>query len=221
MEFNPRRRRTVLSVTFGLILIAVILALIAPEEATLGSYIKLIYIHAAVTWVGMVMFVASGLLALLFLLSKLASGKSKGVSGPSARDSLVTWSSASQATAIIFWLTSVSIGSFAAYLTWGGSWWEEPRLRVALFILVLAVAMYQLGRMLSDKLTRAVLNLSLPASAALLLFATGKLVHPNNAFAKSDSFEIKLFAGLIALVFVFVAINSTILFNIKLRGEGT
>lgn len=217
MELNPRRRRKVLLVTFGLILIAIILALIAPEEKTLGSYIRLIYVHAAVMWVGMLMLILSGLLALLSIVRALLSRRPKN---PLAKDALVDWSSASQLTAIHFWLASISIGSIAAYLTWGSHFWSmEPRLHVTLFILILSFAIHKLGQMVSDKLMRGVLNLSLPVSAILLLTATGKLVHPNSAFARSDSFEIKLFAGIITLVFIIVAVSSTMLFSAKLRGR--
>jgi len=211
MEFNPRRRKTVLFVTFGLILLAIILALIAPEEKTLGSYIKLIYIHAAVTWVGLAMFAASGLVALAYIINKLLIRTS------TLKESVVNWSSASQATATVFWLASVTVGSVTAYFTWGSSFWVEPRLQVALFILVLAFAVYQAGQMVSSRLLRAVLNLGLPVSVVLFLSATGKLVHPNNAFARSDSSEIKLFAGLITLVFLTVAINTTILLKDRLQ----
>lgn len=211
MEFNPRRRKTVLFVTFGLILLAIILALFAPEEETLGSYIKLIYIHAAVTWIGLVMFAVSGLLAMAYVINNLLLRRSK------EKENVVDWSSASQTTASIFWLASVTIGSITAYFTWGNSFWMEPRLRVALFILVLAFAVYQAGQMVSNTLLRAVLNLGLPVSIVLFLSSTGKLVHPNNAFARSDSPEIKLFAGLITLVFLTVAVNSTVLFKDRLR----
>ncbi|HZD60079.1 MAG TPA: hypothetical protein VE439_06455 [Anaerolineae bacterium] len=217
MELNPKRRKKVLLVIFGLVSIAIILALIAPEEATLGSYIKLIYIHAAVTWVGMLMFATSGVLALLSMARMLVSRKYKD---SSAKDALVDWSSASQSTALHFWATSVLIGSTAAYLTWGPDFWSmEPRLPVALFILVLSFAVYQLGQIVTDKMMRAALNLGLPSFATLLLLVTGKLVHPNNAFAKSGSFEIKLFAGLITLVFIIVAATSTVLFNAKLKRD--
>ncbi|MEW5707208.1 MAG: cytochrome c biogenesis protein CcsA [Actinomycetota bacterium] len=204
MIHNSKRRIKVLLVTFGLVLLAVILAFIAPEEKTLGSYIRLIYIHAAVTWVGLALFAASGLLGVLYFIVFLVQSKSKA---EQARDVLIRWSSASQSTAIIFWTASVVLGSFAASLTWGGNWWIEPRLRIAAFILVLALVFYQLRLTIADKRIWAGLNFSLPAVALILLKTTGKLVHPNNAFAKSDSIEIKVFAALITLVFIAVAFN--------------
>jgi len=215
MVLNPKRRRKVLFVTLGLIILAVILALVAPEEKTLGGYIKLIYIHAAVTWVGMLMFVVSGVLALAALV---LTPFPRNISSKVDDTSIVDWSSAAQRTAIDFWATSVIVGSIAAYFTWGSLFLRmEPRIQVALFILILGFAISLLGEMFSAGAVRAALNLALPVSGVLLLSSTGKLVHPNNAFSNSESFEIKLFAGLIAFVFLIVAINSTVIFNSRFR----
>lgn len=197
MEFNPKKRKQALLAIFGLILLAITLALVAPEEETLGSIIKLIYIHAATTWVGLLMFAISGVLALLFFV------------GRKSQANILSWSSASQLTATIFWMGHVTLGSVAAYLSWGPGWWVEPRLRVALFILVLSFTAFQVRKTINSKAQAALLNLSLPVAAFGFLAATGKLVHPDNAFAKSDSAEIKLFAGLITVVFLAVSYLST------------
>jgi MFS family permease len=208
MELNPRRRKKALLITFGLIILAIVLALVAPEEKTLGNYIRLIYIHAAVTWVGMAMFAISGLLGLFYFAGLLIP------SGPFAKKvtGILTLSSASQSTAVLFWTASVIMGSYAASFTWGGRWWIEPRLRVAVIILLLAVVAFILRSIAQSAPVQAGINFGLPVVSVLLLVKTGKLVHPNNAFATSDSFQIKLFVGLITLVFVAVAVNSTRLF---------
>ncbi|NCO65184.1 cytochrome c biogenesis protein CcsA [Candidatus Aquicultor secundus] len=208
MELNPGRRKTALLITFGLIILAIVLALVAPEEKTLGNYIRLIYIHAAVTWVGMAMFAISGLLSLFYFAGLITR------SGPLAKKTtnVLHLSSASQSTAILFWTASVIMGSYAASLTWGGRWWTEPRLRVAVIILLMAIVAFILRLIVQSAPVRAGINLGLPVISVLLLTKTGKLVHPNNAFARSDSFQIKLFVGLITLVFIVVAINVTRLF---------
>ncbi|WP_461373275.1 hypothetical protein [Candidatus Aquicultor sp.] len=215
MELNPGRRKTALLITFGLIILAIVLALVAPEEKTLGNYIRLIYIHAAVTWVGMAMFAISGLLGLFYFAGLLTR------SGRLAEktSSILAISSASQSTAVLFWFTHITIGAYAASLTWGGRWWTEPRLRVSSIILLMAVVAYLLRLVTESKSLQAGINLGLPVVSVLLLTMTGKLVHPNNAFANSDSSQIKLFAGLITLVFVPVAINVTRLFIAGLKDK--
>ncbi len=216
MESNPRKRKIALLATFGLILLAVILALIAPEEKTLGGNIRLIYLHAAITWVGLIMFVASGLLGLLYFIGFLAPGKS---AIQSIKDTLVTWSSAGQSTATIFWVGHLTLGAIGAYVIWGGTWWHEPRLRVATLILLMAVVTVLVRSMVENKSLWAALNFGLPALAFLLLLKTGKIFHPNNAFAASDSFAIKFFAGLITLVFIVAALALMSVFTSMLREQ--
>ncbi|MEW6172465.1 MAG: cytochrome c biogenesis protein CcsA [Bacillota bacterium] len=217
MRFTGNPRKKSFLALLALILSAVVLALIAPEEKTLGQYIRLIYIHAAVTWVGLSMFAVSGVFALLSFMAALAPEKEKA---QKAKDLLIDLSSAGQSTAIVFWTASAALGSVAAYLTWGGNWWIEPRIKVALFILILALFIYQLRQMTGKKFLIAGLNLSLPLLILLLLSVTGKLVHPHNAFTQSDSIRMKLFAALITLVFVVAAANCLYLFFTRQRLRG-
>ncbi|MEW6184001.1 MAG: hypothetical protein AB1500_12655 [Bacillota bacterium] len=209
---NTRKRSYAISI--ALILFAVALALLAPEEQTLGRYIRLIYIHAAVTWVGLSMFGLSGVFAFLSFFAGLRPDKAKG---QNLKDILTDLSSAGQSTAVLFWAASVALGSVAAYLTWGGNWWIEPRIKLAVFILILALFIYQLRQMTGKSSLLAGLNFGLPLSILLLLSVTGKLVHPHNAFAQSDSVRMKLFAALITLLFVSAAANCLYLFFSRQR----
>ena len=55
-------RKYAIPITLGLLVLAILLVSIAPEEAKLGKYIRIIYIHAAVVWVGLASFILSGIL---------------------------------------------------------------------------------------------------------------------------------------------------------------
>jgi hypothetical protein len=213
MDFKSRMRKNAIPVTIGLLVLAIVLVLIAPEEKTLGSTIKIIYIHAAVVWVGLISFVLSGIFAALFFIT----GSDKTSKGEQLKSRMLFRSSGIQLTAIIFWTTSVIVGSIAAYITWGGNWWIEPRLKMAVYILAMAVVAYQVREIVKSDAVRAAVNLGLPVSVFFLLAITGKLVHPSNAFAQSESLLIKVFAALIAIVFAGIAINITPLFISKAR----
>jgi hypothetical protein len=210
-------RQHAIPVTIGLLLLAVVLALIAPEEKILGSAIKIIYVHAAVTWVGLASFILSGIFALLYFFTN----SNKDNAGETAKSRMLYRSSGIQLNAIIFWTASVTIGSIAAYITWGGNWWIEPRLKMAVYILAIAIVVYQVRELVKSEVAKAAVNLALPASVFTLLAVTGKLVHPNNAFAKSGDVTIKIFAGLITIVFICVAFNITPLFISKARREAS
>jgi hypothetical protein len=183
------------------------------KRQTLGSAIKIIYVHAAVTWIGLASFVLSGIFALLYFLTS----SNKNSTGGTAKSTMLYRSSGIQLNAIIFWTASVTIGSIAAYITWGGNWWIEPRLKMAVYILAIAIVVYQVRELVKGEAMKAAVNLALPASVFTLLAVTGKLVHPNNAFAKSGDVTIKLFAGLITIVFACIAFNITPLFISKAR----
>jgi hypothetical protein len=213
MDLKSRMRQYAIPVTIGLLLLAVALALVAPEEKTLGSAIKIIYVHAALTWVGLVSFALSGIFALLYFLT--SSGKDNA--GETTKSKMLYRSSGIQLNAIAFWTVSVVTGSIAARITWGGNWWIEPRLKMAVYILAIAVVIYQVRELVKSEAIKAAVNLALPASVFTLLAVTGKLVHPNNAFAKSEDVTIKLFAGLITIVFACIAFNITPLFISRAR----
>lgn len=207
MALDPKRRIKALSATFGLIILAVTLAFFAPEEKTLGSNIRLIYLHAAVTWVGLILFIASGLLGLLYFVGSIFPGE-----GSRFKNSMANWSSAGQTTATLFWVAHLTLGAIGAYIIWGGTWWDEPRLKIAALILLMAIVTLLIRLMVENKSLWAGLNLTFPILTYLLLWKTGKLFHPDNAFAASDSFSIKLFAALITLTFILVAITAMRLF---------
>ncbi|MHB0977092.1 MAG: hypothetical protein ACYC1U_07840 [Candidatus Aquicultorales bacterium] len=176
---------------FAFIALALELALIAPQEQILGGYIRLIYIHAAVTWVGLILFVAAFVAGVVYLVAP--------------RLVKVNWAEAVFGNAMFFWAASTVIGTIAAYLTWGDAWYMEPRTRMALIILVLALVAFISGPMVQNDKLRIGMQAAVPVVVYLLLLVTGKLVHPNNAFVKSDSIELKLFALIITIVFAGVA----------------
>lgn len=178
---------------FAFISLAVTLALVAPQERILGGYIRLIYIHAAVTWVALALFAASFISGATHL--------------PAAEKAPARWADAFFGNALYFWGASSFIGSIAAYLTWGEAWYLEPRTRMAFIILALALVVFTAGPMIKREVLRVALQTAVSAVIFLMLALTGKLVHPNNAFLKSDSLEIKIFALVIMLVFAGVAVQ--------------
>lgn len=175
------------------IALAVVLALIAPQEKTLGGYIRLIYIHAAVTWIGLALFAISFFAGAGHLINNKLIG--------------ANWVDGFFGNALYFWTASSVIGSVAAYLTWGPAWYMEPRSSMALEILVIAAVVFLLGPLFKKDALRVAVETAVPAVVFLMLGLTGKLVHPNNAFVTSDSFEIKLFALIITVVFAGVAVQ--------------
>ncbi len=101
-------------------------AFLAPIEKTLGSNIRLIYVHAAWVWTGKLAFGLSaiaGLLALVFF----------------TRKKLVHLSRAIAYTALFFWLTYLPMSLIVMQVNWGGFFFDEPRWRVPLLLGIIAI----------------------------------------------------------------------------------
>ena len=104
-------------------LIAIVLmALIGPQEQTLGSNVRLVYLHGAWVLTAEIAFLAAGILGVI----ALASRKSK----------LYAWSRALGITGIIFWITYLPLSLWAMQANWNGLFLAEPRFRLALVFAV-------------------------------------------------------------------------------------
>jgi hypothetical protein len=99
-----------------------LLALLGPEEQSLGANVRIVYLHGA--WV---------LTAeLVMLMAALA-----GLIGLSTRrQTLHDWSAALGRTGIFFWVTYLPLSLWAMQSNWNGLFLAEPRFRLALIFAV-------------------------------------------------------------------------------------
>jgi hypothetical protein len=113
---------TLFSIT--VILIA-LLALFGPEEQSLGSNVRIVYLHGAWVLAAELAFLAAGLAGLIALVSK--------------KDLFHNWSAALGRTGIIFWVTYLPLSLWAMQANWNGLFLVEPRFRLALIFAVTGV----------------------------------------------------------------------------------
>lgn len=92
------------------ILLAILLIMLAPEDKTLGSMQKLIYLHGALIVTGLFLFSTAGLIALISLFRS---------------SSTLSFLFAFEKTAIIFWVAATIVGDVASQLVWGGILFER------------------------------------------------------------------------------------------------
>jgi hypothetical protein len=112
-----------------LILIA-LLALFGPEEQSLGSNVRIVYLHGAWVLAAEVAFLTAGLTGLLALITR--------------RKPLHDWSAALGRTGIVFWVTYLPLSLWAMQANWNGLFLVEPRFRLALIFAVTGVLL-QIG----------------------------------------------------------------------------
>jgi hypothetical protein len=106
-------------ITVGLI---ALLALFGPEEKSLGSNVRIVYLHGAWVLTAEIAFLAAALAGLLGLVLK--------------KDIFHAWSAALGRTGITFWLTYLPLSLFAMQANWNGLFLAEPRFRMAMIFAV-------------------------------------------------------------------------------------
>ncbi|HEX5839875.1 MAG TPA: hypothetical protein VFY26_18710 [Anaerolineales bacterium] len=132
---------------FLTLIVIALLALFGPEERSLGSNVRIVYLHGAWVLAAELAFVAAGLAGLIALLTK--------------REKLHAWSAALGRTGIFFWVTYLPLSLWAMQSNWNGLFLSEPRFRLALIFAVTGVLL-QLGLW--------IINSSTLTSAANILF---------------------------------------------------
>jgi hypothetical protein len=114
------------------VFVIALLTLFGPEEKSLGSNVRIVYLHGAWVLAAEVAFIAAALAGLLGLVLR--------------RDtrSVHAWSAALGRTGIVFWLTYLPLSLIAMQTNWNGLFLAEPRFRIAIIFAVTGVLL-QLG----------------------------------------------------------------------------
>lgn len=178
---------------------AVGVSMIAPSEQRLGDTVKLIYLHASVTWVALCAFAAAGLLGLVALAWR--------------SDRLSCWSTALLATATAFWTIHFALGLVTMRLAWGDWFWSEPRIRAGMLILGVSIAATLFALAAERGWMGPALSVAVVVFIVVLLTTTGRVFHPAGAIRESNSLAIKGSVLAIVLLTVAASIQTTRLFE--------
>jgi hypothetical protein len=175
----------------GLLLVWVVLA---PAETRLGNLVKLVYVHGALVWVGLVTFsVAGGLgvvaLALRYLLSRVERAH--------------VWyhgTDAAGKAALIIWTAYALSAMIVTGLTWGQVIaWNEPRVRVTGLILVAAVVLTIVTRLVAHNDFTTVVNIVMGIVPWIVVRQAEAIRHPVDPIGGSQSAAIQVYYLLIVL----------------------
>ncbi|MFA5867228.1 MAG: hypothetical protein WC891_04615 [Actinomycetota bacterium] len=177
---------------------ALVTAYLAPAEAQLGEAAKLIYLHAGLVFVSLILVTCVGILGLLYLVTD--------------KKTLFDWAKPTKAVTLIFWFIYLSSSLVAMQLTWGGIMWGEPRLLLAASIFLVLTAIFLVSLTFHAPRIIASLNVLMGASVWLLLARVPAVMHPtSNPIRNSSSSFIKLDTLLIFLFFLAAAVLSIVL----------
>ena len=115
---------------FLTVIVIALLALFGPEEQSLGSNVRIVYLHGAWVLAAEVAFFAAAIAGAIGLITK--------------RLAFHRWSAALGRSGIFFWVTYLPLSLWAMESNWNGLFLSEPRFRLALIFAVTGVLL-QLG----------------------------------------------------------------------------
>jgi hypothetical protein len=126
---------------FSFLVVVIIMAittLFGPEEKTLGTNVRVVYLHGAWVLAAEFSFLAAALAGAAGLLVRFVRRFAKW------ETTLNTWSAACGRTGIVFWLTYLPLSLWAMQTNWNGLFLAEPRFRFALNFAIVGVLL-QIG----------------------------------------------------------------------------
>ncbi|NLF12093.1 MAG: hypothetical protein GX597_09930 [Anaerolineaceae bacterium] len=184
----------------GLLLIVWVVA--APAESRLGSVVKLVYVHGALVWAGLLTFSLAGFLGLVALALRL-SGPATGRAAPWLRGAR-----SAGLAALVVWIVYVLSSMAVTGLTWG-QWiaWGEPRVRATAAILVAALALNVVVRLVDHPDLTALVQVLMGIAPWVVVSRAQAIRHPVDPIGGSTSTSIQGFYLLIVVTVIALALT--------------
>lgn len=182
----------------GVLVVIVVITLFGPEEKSLGSNVRIVYLHGAWVLTAEVAFIVSALAAALGLLSGFLPALKQH------QINFLCWSEALGRTGIIFWVTYLPLSLWAMQSNWNGLFLAEPRFRLALTFAVVGVLM-QVGLWLvGNRLFTALSNIAYIIVLRVVFANAANIMHPppSPIFNSGNYYIISFFVGLNLLTWV-------------------
>ena len=146
------------------VLLIGLMALFGPEEQSLGSNVRIVYLHGAWVLTAEIAFLTSALTGLAGLLAR--------------KDGFHAWSAALGRTGIFFWVTYLPLSLLAMETNWNGLFLAEPRFRLALTFAVTGVLL-QVGLwVINQKWLTSLANIAYFIVLRVVFATAQNIMHP-------------------------------------------
>lgn len=194
-----------LVVTVALILI---LTMLGPEERSLGSNVRLVYLHGAWVLSAEASFILAGVAGALFVISKLI----KHDHPKAAKISF-----AFGITGIIYWVTYLPLSLMAMEANWNGLFLAEPRFALALTFAVVGVLLQAGIWLINSPMLTSIANLAFIITLRVVFANAANIMHPppSPIFNSGNYALIAYFVGLMGLTFISAVVVFFIVYKTK------
>ena len=176
---------------FITILAIAIFTTISPAEHSLGTHIRVVYLHGAWVWASMGAFFLAAICGAIGLVTR--------------QNKYHCWSAAFGRTGLIFWITYLPLSLWAMQSNWNGLFLAEPRWRFALVFGITGLLL-QVGLGLANKpVLTSIFNLFYFVAMVIALQNTANIMHPASPILSSEAWRIQFFFfGLVLLSMIAV-----------------
>jgi len=168
-------------------LVAVI-SLFGPAERSLGSNVRLVYLHGAWVWTALIGLAAAAAAGLAGLLLR--------------RETLQRWSMALGQAGMFFWISYLPLSLWTMQANWNGLYLAEPRFKVGLDFAVIGLLLQIAILVLRDPRLASALNLAFVIALGWSISGAQQVMHPDSPIFSSDSVSIRVFFLLLLLASV-------------------
>jgi hypothetical protein len=161
------------------LLAIVVVTALGPAEKSLGTNVRVVYLHGAWVWAAMITILAAAVVGLAGLIAR--------------HNSLQYWSRALGRTGLVFWVTYLPLSLWAMQTNWNGLFLAEPRWRVAMVFAVGGLVL-QIGiTLLENPAWAAALNLAYALILMYVLQTTDQVMHPGSPIFGSGAWRIQVY----------------------------
>lgn len=182
--------QTIFRISNAFLIVGVLSAAFSPSEKTIGKVIGLVYLHVG-------FFIGSFALLILTILF--------GVSWWFRKNKLLfIFNQNSYRISFFSWVVYFILSALIAKLSWGGVFWEEPRMVIAIEVIFIFLFVFLLDWFFDKKFTPYFYTAGSLSSIGIWFFRFS-IMHPRAPIRNSDVFLIKI-SALVSIVFTALSI---------------
>ena len=157
---------------FGVLVVIVIATFLGPEEQSLGSNVRIVYLHGAWVLTAEIAFMAAAIAGALGLLGSYVTVLS------AHKTSFLRWSAALGRAGIVFWVSYLPLSLWAMESNWNGLFLAEPRFRLAVTFAVVGVLMQTGLWVIGNGLLTAAANIAYIIVLRVIFATAANIMHP-------------------------------------------